>query len=463
MTNTSHPAAQYVEKHFNEYLDDLKELVRIPSISFEGFPPEEVDRSAKAVAALLKRSGLENVEEIRLPGVHPYVYADWLHATNAPTVLLYAHHDVQPPMRAEVWKSPAFEPTLRDGRLYGRGTADDKAGIIVHTAAIQSFLKTTGKLPLNVKVIIEGEEEVGSGHLLDLLKKYKKKFQADIMILTDCGNYDTGVPALTTSLRGLVCLEVTVSSLDHPLHSGMWGGALPDPIMALSKILSSLVDKNGDIAVPEIRKMIRPPSSKQKKSIKELGFTEKEFQKQSGLLKGVDIIGSPTCDVLTKSWYRPSLVVNCFEGGIRKMTGNVIQNQAWARVGLRLSPGMDGEAAEKALIQAIQEKTPWNVKVDIKKDSCANPWSTDIDHPAFDKASAALKKAYKKETVFMGCGGTIPFVKPFSIALGDVPAMLVGVEDPYTNAHSENESLHLEDFKKGILGEIYMFEEFVSL
>lgn len=449
----------YVESHFDEYLEELKTLVKIPSVSFDGYPPEEVARSAQAVAKLLKKSGLEHVEELRLDGVHPYVYGDWLHAEGAPTLLLYAHHDVQPPMREEVWKSPAFEPTIRDGRLYGRGAADDKAGILVHTSAIHAFLQTVGKLPVNVKVVIEGEEEIGSVHLLQFLEKYRTKLQSDIMVLTDCGNYDTGIPALTTSLRGLVCLEVTVKSLDHPLHSGMWGGALPDPIMALSKILTSLVDEEGNISVPEILALIQEPSEKQKASIQKLGFTEEEFRKQSGLLDGVQLIGGPT-DVLTKSWYRPSLVINCFEGGIRKFTGNVIQEKAWARVGLRLSPGMDAEKVESALIQAIQARAPWGVKVEVKKEVAGNAWCTDVNHPAFDKASAALKKAYGKETIFMGCGGSIPFVEPFSIALGNVPAMLVGVEDPYTNAHSENESLHLEDFRKAILGEVYMFDEF---
>jgi acetylornithine deacetylase/succinyl-diaminopimelate desuccinylase-like protein len=245
-------ALDYFQTHQPEFLEQLIELVKIPSVSFEGFDPSQVQKSAEYTAQLLSQAGLENVEILKIPGTHPYVYADWLHAPNQPTLLLYAHHDVQPPMDESRWVSPPFEPQIRKGRLYGRGSADDKAGVLIHVASIASFLKSAGKLPVNVKVIIEGEEEIGSHHLPQFLKKYQKKLAADAMVLTDLANFDTGLPSLTTSLRGLVAIELTVKTSDHPLHSGLWSGPLPDPNMAMAKILSSLTKPNGEIDIPGI-------------------------------------------------------------------------------------------------------------------------------------------------------------------------------------------------------------------
>ncbi len=455
-------AADHAAEHFDEYLEDLKGLVRIPSVSFPGFDPAQVNRSAEAVAELLKARGLENVELLRLGDAHPYVYADWLHAPGRPTVLLYAHHDVQPAGREEKWKSPPFEPVERDGRLWGRGSADDKAGVIVHAAAIASYLQTEGRLPLNVKVLIEGEEEIGSEHLEAFLERYAGKMQADIMILTDTGNYDTGLPSITTALRGIVSLDVEVRSADHPLHSGMWGGPLVDPVIALSKMLGALVDKDGRPAIPGLTADVRAMNKTERASLKSLKYTEKEFRRQAEVLPGVKLIGGKA-EPLEKLWRQPSISVNAIQASSRKDVANIVCESAWAHVGIRIVPAMKPRKVLKQLKDFLKKQAPWGVKVAFSNET-ANPWwSTDPDGPAFQAARRALAKGYGRDAVFIGCGGSIPFVGPFAKALGGAPALLIGVEDPYSNPHSENESLHIGDFKKAILSAVHLYDELSKL
>lgn len=450
---------QYADQNFHHFVEQLKELARIPSCSWEGFDPTFVKESAKKTAEFLKDSGFEHVEILEIPGVHPYVYADWLHAgDDKPTILLYAHHDVQPPMREEVWKSPVYEPTLVGDRLFARGIADDKAGVMVHVASMAAFMKTVGKLPVNVKVIIEGEEEIGSPNLMKFLEIYQSKLQADVMVLTDCSNYDTGIPTLTVSLRGLVALEIEVSVMDHPLHSGMYGGPIPDPAIALSKILSGLVNQDGTVNLPELKDKILPISQIEKEMYKKLGMSKDLFRKHATMWEEVDVLADKE-EILEKMWRQPSLVVNSMESGSRKSAGNVIMDSAWAKIGLRIVPNISREFALVALKKKIKELTLWNVRVEIKENARGGYWLTDISHPYFEVARQALSEGYEAETVFTGTGGSIPFVDPLSKALGNVPALLVGIEDPYTNAHSENESLHLGDFKKSIKSQILLFEK----
>ncbi len=447
------------EMNFEKHLEDLKELVRIPSVSFSGFSKEEVVHSAEKTADLLKKSGLEHVKMLTIDDANPYVYGDWLKKEGAPTLLLYAHHDVQPPMREEVWKTQPFEPVIRDGRLYGRGAADDKAGIVVHTAAIASYLTAMKELPVNIKVIIEGEEEIGSKHLSAFVREYHSLLQSDVVIITDVANFDTGVPSLTTALRGLVAVEIEVTALKSPLHSGMWGGALPDPIMALSKILSGLVDDNGMITIHGIYDDIRPLTKDEKESFQALStmLPDSEFRKQTGLIKQAKLIGG-NASTLEKMWRLPSLVVNSIESGGKKIAGNVIMDKAWARVGIRIVPDMDPNTVLELLTKKIHSLNIWNLSVDVKADSLAKAWTTACDHPVFALAKKSMTRGYNNDAMFIGCGGSIPFVDTLTQAMGNIPALLMGIEDPYTNAHSENESLHLGDFKKAILSEVYFFE-----
>src|SRR5919106_6416179 len=256
-------ALKYLDKNFDDFKRTLVELSRIPSVSAEGFPAAEVRRSAQAMADTLRAAGLENAQVLEIPDAHPYAYGDWLQRPEAPTLLLYGHHDVQPPGRAEKWLSPPFEPTERKGRLYGRGTADDKGGVMAHVAAVASYLKSSGSLPCNVKFLVEGEEEIGSGNLGRFLEKYRDLMAADFIVLSDTANFDTGVPALTYQLRGIVQVDVEVQCLDHPLHSGMWGGPVPDPVQVLAMLIASLRKKDGSLDVPGLYKDVAEPSKKQ--------------------------------------------------------------------------------------------------------------------------------------------------------------------------------------------------------
>ncbi|MEK7389636.1 MAG: M20/M25/M40 family metallo-hydrolase [Elusimicrobiota bacterium] len=458
MIENTDAAVKYANDHYPEFIEDLKVLARIPSVSFPGFDAKQVERSAEAVAVLCRMRGLENVELITLEGAHPYVYADWLHAPGKPTLLLYAHHDVQPAGREELWVSPPFEPTERGGRLYGRGCADDKAGAVAHTSAIASWLQTAGRLPVNVKLLIEGEEECGSDHLELFLRKYAAKVMADAIVLTDTGNFDHETPSLTVALRGLAALDVTVRSMDHPLHSGMWGGPVVDPVLALSKMLASCVDGKGRLAIPGIYKDVKKPAKAAEASLKVLKLPEKTFREQSGLFRGTKLLCSPK-DILRSNWYRPSLSVNAIQASSRKECANIINDSAWAHVGVRLVPDMNPDKTLKALKDHLKKNAPWGVNVEFSGESASPAWTTDTGAPAFDAARRALKKGYGKAAVDMGCGGSIPFVGPFAQALKGAPALLIGVEDPLSNPHSENESLHLGMFKKAIASAAHLYAE----
>jgi acetylornithine deacetylase/succinyl-diaminopimelate desuccinylase-like protein len=436
-------------------LDELKRLVRIPGVSFDGFDAGILRDSASATAEHMYACGLKNVEVIQFGDVHPYVFAEWMEHPDLPTVLLYAHHDVQPPGSEAGWLSKPFDPVERNGRLFGRGTADDKVGIIAHTAAVAAYLKTIGRLPVNVKILIEGEEETGSAHLAEFVRRHKEKLRADCMILTDCSNIDTGIPSITTSLRGIVSVDVELKALPRPVHSGFWGGVVPDPAVALSKLLSKVTDDDGRILIPGILDDVRPLSAGEIAEYSSLDL-ERIVRAGTGLPDHLPLLGRPE-ELARRLWREPSLSVLALQSGTRQMVANIIQHAAWARVSIRIVPDMRPDRIQKALGAFLKAQCPPGFEVEITPDAAADWWTVqNPSDPVYEIAARALEKGYGQKARFIGCGASIPFVQPLTSELGGIPAVLLGVEDPYSNPHSDNESLHLGDFRKILQSQVHM-------
>jgi acetylornithine deacetylase/succinyl-diaminopimelate desuccinylase-like protein len=443
----------------------LEELVRIPSISVQPEHDADVRRCAEAVAELLRTAGLDEVRLLELEGAHPYVTGEWLGAgPDAPTVLLYAHHDVQPVGTPHRWSSPPFEPTERNGRLYGRGAADDKAGVLAHVAAIRAWLDTRGALPVNVRVIVEGEEEIGSPNLAAFLARYGQELTSDVIVLTDLVNWQVGWPGLTYALRGMAEAWVTVRTLEQPVHSGMWGGAVPDALTATVRLLATLHDDDGAIAVPGFADDVRPLSDDERARLDELGGSVDDLKQEVRLRPGVRLNGAdePDDGVLGRLWMQPTITPTGMDLPSVAEASNTLLSEVTTKLSCRLAPGQDPDRAVAVLRDHLLANAPWGAEVEVRLGERNAAWVTEPSGPAWEAAVAAMTAAYGREPAALGCGGSIPFVEPFSDAFGGAPCLLVGVEDPGSNAHGEDESLHLVDFGRACLTEALLLAELAA-
>ncbi len=453
-----------VDEVFAHARADLETLVRIPSISADPDRRADVQRSAEATAELLRAHGLENVRIDGVEGSRPYVVAEWMHAgPDVPTVLLYAHHDVQPPGIVANWASDPFAPEERDGRLYGRGTADDKAGAVAHAHAIGALLRSAGTLPCNVRVVVEGEEEIGSPTLHGFLHAHLDELRSDVLVLADSGNWAVGVPGLTYSLRGLASAEIEVRALEGPLHSGMAGGVVPDAAMALARILAALVDEHGDPAFPGAFDGLRRLRAEERLPI--AGFDDRPdaLAHGYGVRPGVELTGNPATTLHERLWLRPTLTVTGFDSHPIKGSSNQIVARAAARLSMRLGPGQDPDGFLASLRAFVEANVPWGLECTVNLMQRAPAWETDPTGPAFDAAKRALRTGFGTEAVLMGVGGSIPFVGPFADAFGGIPALLMGPDDPGSNIHGENESLHLADWRSLIRSEVCLLAELAAV
>lgn len=416
---------------------DLENLVRIQSVWADPARRDEVARSADAVAALLRDAGFAEVQIVSEGGA-PAVIAHHPAPSGAPTVLLYSHHDVQPEGDARQWESPPFEPTERDGRLYGRGTADDKAGIATHLAAFRAH---GGSPPVGVTVFVEGEEESGSPSLSRLLDAHRDKLAADVIVIADSDNWTADIPALTVSLRGLADCVVEVATLDHGLHSGLWGGVVPDALTVLVRLLATLHDDDGNVAVAGLHEGRAAAVDRDADWVRA----------ESGLLDGVSEIGSGT--VAQRLWAKPAITVIGIDTTPIASASNTLIPSARAKVSIRVAPGGDAGAHLDAVRHHLETHAPWGAKVTVTPGDIGQPYAIDASGPVYDAARAAFREAWGADAVDMGMGGSIPFIAQFAAAYPEATILVTGVEDPGTQAHSINESLHLGVLERAAITE----------
>ncbi len=446
---------------------ELIELARIPSVSADPAHSSDVEASARQTVAILERYGLERVHVLRLDGAHPSVLGEWMHAgDDAPTLLLYAHHDVQPPGVRAHWTSDPFEPVERDGRLYARGVCDDKAGVLAHAAAVKSWLDAHGALPCNVKVFIEGEEEIGSPNLERYLTTFAAELAADVFVLADAGQWKVGVPGITYSLRGLASLDVELRALDGPVHSGLFGGAVPDPVQGMARLLGSMVDEHGDIAIAGFCDDVRPLTPSERERIDALPSDETRFLRSAGAVPGARA-GDPERNVFERIWMQPALTVIGFDSHPIAGSSNQIVAAATARLSFRLAPGQDPQRVLRTVTDHIAAHVPFGLQGTMHTHEAVPAWTCEPDGPAFSACVRALTAGFGAEPVLMGMGGSVPFVGPFVSAFAragvPIPALLIGPEDPHSRAHGEDESLHLDDWRKLIESEIHLIAELARL
>ncbi len=445
----------FIEKNQDRYLEELKEFLRIPSISNNAENRKDVLRCAHYVADQLKSIGMQQVQLFPTPG-HPLVYGEWLGAPGQPTVLFYGHYDVQPVDPLDLWVSGPFEPTIRNGEIYARGSADDKGQVLMNLKGVEAHLKANAKLPVNVKFLIEGEEEVGSANLDNFIADHRELLKADVVLISDTPMFDRGVPSICYGLRGLVYFQLDLKGSNCDLHSGSFGGTVINPNFALAQIIMRLKNDQSRIQIPGFYDDVVEMSSKEKQELQRLPFDEEKYQTDLG---APALFGEPGYGVLERIWVRPTLEVNGLCGGfIGAGAKTVIPAKAFAKISMRLVPNQDPDKIARLFEKYVVQIAPSSVEVTVTRMHGGKAWVAPIDHPAIQASSRAFEKSFGKRPVFVREGGSIPVVATFAELLG-VPSVLMGIGLPDENAHAPNEKLDLFNFQHGIIGSAHFFNE----
>lgn len=452
----SSPALEYARQNQPRFLAELKDLLRIPSVSTLPQHKSDIERAADFLAAQMRVIGLEHVEVIKTAG-HPLVYADWLHAPGKPTALCYGHYDVQPPDPLNEWTTPPFEPTERNQNLYARGAVDDKGQMFMHLKALESLMKSgAGKLPINVRLLLEGEEEVGGEAIAKYIKENPQKLKADFALVSDTEMYAPELPTLCVGLRGLVYTEVEARGAKVDLHSGMYGGAAPNPFVALAHIIAKLKDEDGRILVPGFYDRVTTPSRDELRSWKSLPFDEKDYLEHE--VGGTELTGERGYSVAERTWARPTLDVHGMPGGfIGAGAKTVIPAKASAKISMRLVPNQNPEEIFKQFSNYVKSITPRGIQISIRQLSGADPMLIRTDNHYVQAAKDAMKEVFRKDTVFIRSGGSIPVVADFEKNL-HIPSVMMGFGLPDDNLHAPNEKFHIPNFYRGIESIIRFFQ-----
>jgi acetylornithine deacetylase/succinyl-diaminopimelate desuccinylase-like protein len=449
----------FINTHRDHYLAELKTFLAIPSISALPEHAADTRRCAEWCADEMRRIGLQNVRLIDTPG-NPVVYGDWLGAEGAPTILFYGHYDVQPVDPLELWESPPFEATIRDGEIYARGAADDKGQVFMHFKAIEAHMKQNGRLPVNMKIILEGEEEVGSANLDNFIKANKELLKADVVVISDSGMFARGVPSICYGLRGLVYFQIDLRGSKSDLHSGSFGGAVANPNMVLANLLSQMKDRSGRIKITGFYDDVRELTPEEKAQWKRLPFNDKRYAKELGAPK---LFGETGYTTLERVWARPTFEVNGMLGGFTgEGAKTVIPAVAMAKVSMRLVPNQDPDKIAELFEAYVKKIAPKTVEVKVTRMHGGKAWMTEFNNPFVQAAGRAIEKGFGKEPVFTREGGSIPVVATFSEILG-LPSVLFGVGLPDENAHAPNEKLDLGNFHGGVIASAYLYDEIAGI
>lgn len=445
----------YINSNKKRYLNELKDYLRIPSVSTTAAHKKDMKKCADFVVKQLKSAGLKKVKIYPTKG-HPLVYGEWLGAPGKPTVLIYGHYDVQPVDPIKLWKTPPFEPTVKGDQIYARGANDNKGQNFVHIKSVEAYFKTIGKLPVNVKFLIEGEEEIGSENLEKFIKEQKKLLKCDAVLISDTSLYAEGIPTINYGLRGLCYMEVELTGPNRDLHSGSFGGAVANPINELAKLISKLVDKNGKITIPNFYKDVQKLTKKERELIKKLKFSEKAFAKELDIK---DIQGEKGFNTLERLWARPTLDCNGIVGGFTEEGAKtVLPSKASAKISMRLVPDQDPDKIAKEFTKYVKSLVPKSVKIKVTPMHGGYPVVIPLDDKAVKAAAKATSKAFGKKTVYTREGGSIPIVVDFKNQL-KAPVILMGLGLDTDDIHSPNEHFSLKSFERGILSSAYFFDE----